>query len=215
MLLRVEFQFCKSHLVGQNRECPVVKFFALLIPISHRNAQLKDTDPERVKPRLFLHHKIFFFERFLLLLEYFCRLQIGFKFLSEVVPCDRLVSILARASRARRLILHQLVEGFFSLTLVIRLFKRYLLLCLIFDLIEHLMHILDDVDRYGIILREAAAQAEFTNLIHELLLLGSDLESYSFFVVQSLQLLLQLFSFVPERIDDGQPLVGRILKTLL
>ena len=39
------------------------------------------------------------------------------------------------------------------------------------------MHILDDVDRYGIILREAAAQAELADLIHELILLGSDIES--------------------------------------
>ena len=77
------------------------------------------------------------------------------------------------------------------------------------------MHILDDVDRYGIILREAAAQAELADLIHELILLGSDIESYSFFVLQSLQLLLQVFTFVPERIDYGQPLVGRILKPLL
>ena len=77
MLLRVELQFCKGHLVRQNRECPVVKLFALLVSISHRNAQLKDTDLERVKPRLFLHlhHKIFnFVLAFLLLPELFCRL---------------------------------------------------------------------------------------------------------------------------------------------
>ena len=77
------------------------------------------------------------------------------------------------------------------------------------------MHILDDVDRYRIILREAVAQAELADHIHELILLGSDLVSYSFFVAQSLQLLLQVFPFVSERIDDGQPLVGRILKPLL
>ena len=88
--------------------------------------------------------------------------------MSEVVPCDRPVSILARASRARCLILHQLVQGLFSLILVSRLFKRYLLLCLVFDLVEHLMHILDDVDRYGVVLREAIAQAELADLIHEL-----------------------------------------------
>ena len=69
------------------------------------------------------------------------------------------------------------MQGLFSLILVSRLFKRYLLLCLVFDLVEHLVHILDDVDRYGIILREAAAQAELADLIHELILLGSDIES--------------------------------------
>ena len=135
----------------------MVELFALLVPIFHSNAQLKDTDPERVEPGLLIHPQVSVLILVRLLAELFCRLQVGIKFLFEVVPCYGPVSALAGAGRARSLILHQLVQGILSLILILRLLERDLLLGLVLDLVQHLVHVLDHIDWNRIILGEVVA----------------------------------------------------------